>query len=228
MILTHFRNFQEITQVNRFYWTTSGQTAEKKMSKLTKRKHVVRELLDEYVVPTGKQEIVKVVGGRGNNLHEVVDSSGLSFLVSMPTKFRKNVWIKRGDFVIVDPIEEGDKVRAEIVHILLQDHVRHIQQEGLWPKSFDCSQPATDGYIEGDFLPPSDSEEEDDLGLKVMKVMNANRPQQACEASSEEESEDDEEKEGEAGEEGAATDSLPKENVDSVTEQTGSGDAACR
>ena len=41
-----------------------------------------------------------------------------SYLVSMPTKFRKNVWIKRGDYCIVEPIEEGDKVKAEIVRIL--------------------------------------------------------------------------------------------------------------
>jgi hypothetical protein len=31
---------------------------------------------------------VKVVAGKGNNLHQVVDSQGTAFLVSMPTKFR--------------------------------------------------------------------------------------------------------------------------------------------
>ena len=40
----------------------------------------------------------------------------------MPTKFRKNVWIKRGDYVLVQPIEEGDKVKAEIVQILMEKH----------------------------------------------------------------------------------------------------------
>lgn len=34
--------------------------------------------------------------------------------------------------MIVEPIEEGEKVRAEIVHILLRDHMRHIQDQGLW------------------------------------------------------------------------------------------------
>ena len=47
----------------------------------------------------------------------------------MPTKFRKNVWIKRGDYVLVQPIEEGDKVRAEIVQILMDKyHVKYIKQ----------------------------------------------------------------------------------------------------
>ena len=39
---------------------------------------------------------VQVTGGRGNNLHEVVDAENKTFLVSMPNKFRKNIWVKRG------------------------------------------------------------------------------------------------------------------------------------
>ena len=47
----------------------------------------------------------------------------------MPTKVRKNLWIKRGDYVLVRPIEEGDKVRAEIVQILMDKyHVKYIKQ----------------------------------------------------------------------------------------------------
>ena len=88
------------------------------MSSTTKKKHVCREVLDEYVLPTGSQEIVRVQAGRGNNLHEVTDAEGKSYLVSMPTKFRKNVWIKRGDFVIVEPIEEGDKVQVSWFELL--------------------------------------------------------------------------------------------------------------
>ena len=37
--------------------------------------------------------------GKGNNLHEVETEDDEKFLVSMPTKFRKNVWIKRGTFL---------------------------------------------------------------------------------------------------------------------------------
>lgn len=38
----------------------------------------------------------QVLGSNGNNLHEAVTDSGEQFLLSMPTKFRKNIWIKRG------------------------------------------------------------------------------------------------------------------------------------
>ncbi|KAM4721988.1 putative RNA-binding protein EIF1AD [Rhinophrynus dorsalis] len=106
------------------------------MSKTTKRKHVVKEVLGDYVQPTEHQRIVKVLGSPGNNLHEVETADGERFLASMPTKFRKNIWIKRGDFLIVDPIAEGEKVKAEISFILYKDHQRLLQKEGLWPLGF--------------------------------------------------------------------------------------------
>ena len=76
--------------------------------------------------------ILKVLGGRGNNLHEVEDANGQTFLVSMPTKFRKNVWIKRGDFVLTEPILEGDKVKAEISCILYANQIKYIKAQGKW------------------------------------------------------------------------------------------------
>uniref|UniRef100_A0A8C2SRJ1 Probable RNA-binding protein EIF1AD n=1 Tax=Coturnix japonica TaxID=93934 RepID=A0A8C2SRJ1_COTJA len=66
------------------------------MSRATKRKHVTREVLEEHVVPTPQQRIVRVLSSPGNNLHEVEASDGSRFLVSMPARFRHHVWIKRG------------------------------------------------------------------------------------------------------------------------------------
>ncbi|TKC36998.1 hypothetical protein EI555_002699 [Monodon monoceros] len=106
------------------------------MSQATKRKHVVKELLGEHMVPSDQQQIVRVLRTPGNNLHEVETAEGQRFLVSMPSKYRKNIWIKRGDFLIVDPIEEGEKVKAEISFVLCKDHVRSLQKEGLWPEAF--------------------------------------------------------------------------------------------
>ncbi|XP_044060235.1 probable RNA-binding protein EIF1AD [Siniperca chuatsi] len=106
------------------------------MSQATKRKHVVQEVLGDFVTPTENQQIVKVICSRGNNLHETVTAQGETFLVSMPTKFRKNIWIKRGDYVIVDPIEEGEKVKAEINFILYKDHIQYLQKQQHWPEGF--------------------------------------------------------------------------------------------
>lgn len=55
----------------------------------------------------------------------------------MPTKFRKNIWVKRGDFILVEPITEGDKVKAEIVKIMNKDSIKYYKENNLWPEEFD-------------------------------------------------------------------------------------------
>ncbi|XP_022090557.1 probable RNA-binding protein EIF1AD [Acanthaster planci] len=166
------------------------------MSKATKRKHVTREVLDEYTLPEDHQQIVKVTASRGNNLHEVQTATGEQFLVSMPTRFRKNVWIKRGDFVIVDPILEGDKVKAEITTILYPKQIKYIQKEGLWPDQFtskplhgegEMGQPHNNQDVEvitkdlagislGDQAGRSDEEDSSDSDNDEDLFVNTNRP----------------------------------------------------
>jgi len=106
------------------------------MSATTKKKHVEREIYEDFSVPSDDLTIVKVVKPRGNNLHQVVNPAGEEFLVSMPPKFRKHLWIKRGDYVVVEDIPEGDKVRGEICRVLMKDHIKIIQESGKWPKEF--------------------------------------------------------------------------------------------
>jgi len=147
------------------------------MSQSTKRKHVTKEVLDDFELPKEHQKIVRIVAGRGNNLHQVIEADEkTSYLVSMPNKFRKNVWIKRGDFCIVEPIEEGDKVKAEIVRILYKEQIRTIKTESQWPFV------DKDSTKEKQFdLPPSSSDEDEDL------VQNPNRQQQTFPEEEEEE-----------------------------------------
>ncbi|KZS10120.1 probable RNA-binding protein EIF1AD [Daphnia magna] len=154
------------------------------MSKTTKRKHVTKEVLDGYVLPAENQKIVKVLGGKGNNLHEVETAEGEKYLVSMPTKFRKNVWIKRGDYVLIQPIQEGEKVKAEILAILYGSQIKYIQSQEKWPKEFvlpaitdvnpDISTVDTDGSSKSD----------DDL------FVNTNRPQCIYESTDDSDSDD--------------------------------------
>nr|CAG4647583.1 EOG090X0KPP [Megafenestra aurita]SVE92794.1 EOG090X0KPP [Megafenestra aurita] len=148
------------------------------MSKTTKRKHVTKEVLDSYVLPEDNQKIVKVLGGRGNNLHEIETSDGETYLVSMPTKFRKNVWIKRGDYVLIQPIEEGEKVKAEIYAILYAEQIKYIQSQGQWPQRFSSDHPSSSVNAQPDESNDSDSSSgNDDL------FVNTNRPQCVYEPS---------------------------------------------
>ena len=66
------------------------------------------------------------------------------------------------------------------------------------PEAFGGELPKSSNYIEDDLLPPSDSEDEDDLAFRVV---NVNKGSQLYEHSSEDEEEEEEEEEGE-GEEG--------------------------
>lgn len=38
----------------------------------------------------------------------------------------------KGDYVIVDPIEEGEKVKAEISFILYKDHIQYLRKQQQW------------------------------------------------------------------------------------------------
>lgn len=108
------------------------------MSRTTRRKHTIKEMMeDDFELPKDNQKVCKVIASRGNNLHEVESSeSPDTFLVSMPTKFRKNVWVKRNDFILVEPISEGDKVKGEICRILTPDHIKEYTKQNVWPKKF--------------------------------------------------------------------------------------------
>jgi hypothetical protein len=41
-------------------------------------------------------------------------------------------WSFLGDYVLVEDIEEGDKVKAEIVQILLRDNIKYIRSQNRW------------------------------------------------------------------------------------------------
>ncbi|KAH8273581.1 hypothetical protein KR018_002270 [Drosophila ironensis] len=150
---------------------------------ISRRKHLMKEMMeDDFALPTEQQKIVRVVSSRGNNLHEVETDRAdeENFLVSMPNKFRKSMWVKRGDFLLIEPIEEGDKVKAEICKILTSEHVKEFTKAGIWPDRF-AKKPAPEE------MPPQsqeDSDFEDDL------PPNTNRPRNR-ESSAEEDEEEE-------------------------------------
>uniref|UniRef100_A0A4W6FRX9 Probable RNA-binding protein EIF1AD n=1 Tax=Lates calcarifer TaxID=8187 RepID=A0A4W6FRX9_LATCA len=128
-------------------------------------------------------------------------AQGETFLVSMPTKFRKNIWIKRGDYVIVDPIEEGEKVKAEISFILYKDHIQYLQKQQLWPQGFmeeSSAQDKTDKQQEKeDEMEEKDKEEEEEVSDSEDDesdlFVNTNRCNYQYSESEEEDSEEEDE-----------------------------------
>lgn len=109
------------------------------------RKHLTDEVLYDFPEPRQNECIAKVVATRGGNQFDIfVDGSEDSApkLAILPTKFRKLVWLKRNDYVIVETAaEEKEKdregtgsIKFIISHVLYKDQVKHLQSKGLWPK----------------------------------------------------------------------------------------------
>jgi len=135
------------------------------------RKYVTQQTLDLYPVPEDEQRIVRVAGTRGGNIVEVEYPNAERVLCLIPTKFQKRIWIKRGNYVIIEPFtevcknpkkESGTKLRGRVVHVLQQDQVKYLKKMPcLWPVEF------VDEGAEGEDttfqLPtsPQDSEDED-------------------------------------------------------------------
>ncbi|KAK7068579.1 putative RNA-binding protein eif1ad [Halocaridina rubra] len=153
------------------------------MSVTTKKKHVERELFEDYSLPEEHQTIVRVVRPRGNNLHQVVAPTGEEFIASMPPKFRKHVWIKRGDYLVTEPIPEGNKVRAEIVRILMRDHVRFLMQNNKWPMAF--SEGEGDDKEENESY--SDSKEDNEVSHRLQRVQLGSEEPSESDTESEDE-----------------------------------------
>lgn len=101
----------------------------------------------------------------------------------MPPKFRKHIWVKRGDFVITEPIPEGQKVKAEIVRILTKDQIKYYTQQNVWPRSF--MQKDTHTHDTSDTPHLSQDDDDDEL------VCNLNKPQIAYESESSSSSEEE-------------------------------------
>ena len=81
---------------------------------MSARKFVRQQVTSTWPTPTDGQFIAKVKGARGNNLHAIETEEGEEMLVSMPTRFRNNVWMKRGDYIIADPIDEGQHLTPSL------------------------------------------------------------------------------------------------------------------
>jgi len=129
------------------------------------RKHVISQALDSFPTPEEGQVITRVISIRGSNILEVEYPSGERQLCLMPAKFNKTIWVKRGNYVIVEPFIEqfktleakASKLKARIVTILLRDQVKHLQKTGLWPAEFID---ASNGSTEVEALQAADDSDE--------------------------------------------------------------------
>ncbi|CAJ2641737.1 putative RNA-binding protein EIF1AD-like [Trifolium pratense] len=141
------------------------------------RKNLKRATEEKHVTLQDGQCIMQVVSLRGSNLIEVMDASGEKSLALFPAKFQKSMWIKRGNFVVVDEsgkkeaLESGSKVGCIVVQVLVYAQVRTLQKSAEWPEIFkhDLNERATVQQEN-----ETDASDDDDDGLPPLEA-NTNR-----------------------------------------------------
>ena len=97
------------------------------------KKQTTRDMLDAIGVEKKEDQLyARVLGPRGNHEHEVELVDGTKSLATLPPRFRNLIWVKRGHFVIVEPLEGtmSEKVCGEIVHVLFPKHIKALEQAG--------------------------------------------------------------------------------------------------
>jgi probable RNA-binding protein EIF1AD len=138
------------------------------------RKAITNEYENDEVVidVTRGEEVVKVTGSRGANVFEIERSDGkVGGLCFLPNKFKKVIWVKRNDYVVVESAEgaadEGEVdsaggIRFIIKQILNKNHIKYLKSLDLWPSSFNEDEKRTSGKDYGmEDMPPMDDDEED-------------------------------------------------------------------
>ncbi|XP_051122737.1 uncharacterized protein LOC127245758 isoform X2 [Andrographis paniculata] len=106
------------------------------------RKNLKRAVAEELTALQHGESIMQVVDLRGSNLIEVMDTKGDKLIAIFPAKFQKSMWIKRGNFVVVDEsgreeaVESGRKVAGIVTQVLYHDQVRLLQKSSEWPEIF--------------------------------------------------------------------------------------------
>ncbi|KAL8945727.1 MAG: hypothetical protein Q9222_007774 [Ikaeria aurantiellina] len=83
--------------------------------------------------------IARVQKAEGKNLYlvELPSSSKPPLLVELPSRFRSQIWIKRGGFVVVDTTafeDRDNKLDGEIVNIVRDEKV--WRKQAYWPPEF--------------------------------------------------------------------------------------------
>ena len=97
------------------------------------RKFISQKALSELPEVSDTQCICKVTETRGGGVFQVSGPNPLLDLVTLPSKFNRLIWVRRGTYVIVEPdLEAKAKIRGEIVHILLPQDIKELKGLGKW------------------------------------------------------------------------------------------------
>ena len=101
------------------------------------KRHLLATAEDTSSPPTtlpDGQVVARVQKAEGKNLYAVqLPSSAKPLLVELPSRFRSQIWIKRGGYVIVDTCvfeSRDNKLDGEIVNVVREE--RQWRKQAYW------------------------------------------------------------------------------------------------
>lgn len=161
------------------------------------RKHVMESVLTEFPLPNydAGQRIGRLEGSQGGNLFAAsvpnhgVETGLEKITCRLPSRFLNKIWVKRGDFVIVD-------TEDTIVSVLYPKQIAHIRSEHLWPSVFPAKDADDDVQIEKPAIASDNSDDGDDSDAstsedEIFQNPNRRRAETDSDDSSSEEDDDD-------------------------------------
>ena len=108
-------------------------------SKTSRRK--VRAAAEDTLTPpeslTQGQMIARVVKNQGKDLYNVETADAAELLVELEARFRGNVFVRRGGYVLVDvtlAAERENKIQGEIVNVVGDE--KAWRKQSFWPQKF--------------------------------------------------------------------------------------------
>jgi probable RNA-binding protein EIF1AD len=104
-----------------------------------------RAIQQQPTLENDNQMIVRVHFVRGGNMVDVVLPDGSELLCDIPSRFTKKIWMKRGDYLIVENYEatktpaakKESKIKAVVIHVLTPTAIKQLVRDGVWPSQFD-------------------------------------------------------------------------------------------
>ncbi|KAL8680780.1 MAG: hypothetical protein Q9186_003068 [Xanthomendoza sp. 1 TL-2023] len=112
--------------------------------------------------------IALVRGAQGKNLYLVeLPSNNKPLLVQLASRFRSQIWIKRGGYVLVDTttfLGRDNKLDGEIVNVVRDE--KEWRKQSYWPPEFVKKSSYPEDSDEGESIvgkmPPTDDSEGED------------------------------------------------------------------
>eukprot|EP00996_Jenningsia_fusiforme_P003259 NODE_4060_length_869_cov_27.235366_g3713_i1.p1 GENE.NODE_4060_length_869_cov_27.235366_g3713_i1~~NODE_4060_length_869_cov_27.235366_g3713_i1.p1 ORF type:complete len:171 (+),score=33.43 NODE_4060_length_869_cov_27.235366_g3713_i1:157-669(+) len=136
------------------------------------RRHRAKHLVHQtHVYDLKDSEEIALVGQcLSSGMFEVHSTDDKTFIAKLPHKFDKVVWIKRGDYVAIEAVDDVSrntpKMRAMITHRLDEEDLKHLRQSDRWPTHWDIKIPEKSVTVSVSEPPLDNSDEDSDVPIE--------------------------------------------------------------